>query len=167
MADLYAILNTPEILEHLIKYWPKRFRSWQGRSLYYKDMAGLALLGDPATTPFWKVINTPGIEERLETFWPKEYNGKEVQSLFYTDITAVAYEFRVRWNLQRCELLAWHSPGWARWRMERLAGVRVVLGEGRAAITEALRNRAERVPKTPAHSRLERGIRFTEAPGRF
>ena len=154
MADLYVILNTTEILDHLIEYWPERVRSWQGHSLYYKDTACLALLWDPAKTTFWKVVNAPGIEERLETFWPKEYSGRaQRMSLFYKDITVIAYEFLAKWNSQRYELLAWDSPRWSRRRMEQLAGVPIILGEGREAITEALRDSEEGVPSALDHSR--------------
>ena len=95
MASLYTILETPEILEHLIAFWPK-------------DLRG---------------------SKRLQTL-----RGTGI-SLFYKEVTAITYELRIKWIMQRTDII-YNEQAWARWLVAPLAGVQVVLGEGRPAVTE-------------------------------
>ena len=100
MASLYTILETPEILEHLIPFWPK-------------DLRGNERL------------------RRCPAFWPQ---GTGI-SLFYKEITQVTYELRIKWIMQRTDII-YNEQGWARYLVAPLARVQVVLGEGRPAVTE-------------------------------
>ena len=90
----------------------------------------------------YSVLEIPEILGHLTAFWPKQlldtWEGGERrgESLFYKDITVITYELRAKWIVQRCELLHW-NPEWVRWKAGPWAGLRIVLGEGRPAMSEA------------------------------
>ena len=75
----------------------------------------------------YTILETPEILEHLMAFWPKDR--------FYKEVTAITQELRIKWILQRTDII-YNGSVTARYMMAPLARVQVVLGQGRPAVTE-------------------------------
>ena len=86
----------------------------------------------------YTILETPEILERLVAFWPKsgKGRGKGKTSTFYTEITAITQECKIKWIMQRADIV-YNGGSYARSRVAALGRVQVVLGQGRPAVTES------------------------------